>query len=475
MELDEPQWLLDGYARTLDLTRPDPRSYQLVISAVLSVSRTLHERLGGFDESFSTYGGEDWDYGHRALVAGADLRHLVDAVVWHDGPDLPGRGDWIGAKNAETLTLAALVPDRDVRGDHLVWSVPDVVIRLDATGADAASVVASVESLLAGSDAHVWLDGAPELPLQDPRVHHGEPARPRPRPGPLERPLRAGAAPRDHHPGTDRAGSRARRRHHCRVPPRREPRVARARGAAAAAADGALGDGSECRAHRVAARARAALAGPAPPLTPERGRARHGTGLVWRRRRRHERIGAWQAEAADRNAALLGSVEGLRSAVAEARLPIDLAGSEQSRLTRTRLLAQLDDYVIPRLTSLDAPLLAVVGGSTGAGKSTLVNSVVGAEVSLPGILRPTTRSPVLVHHPDDVAWFAGQRVLPGLARITGRPWDRTVTATARCGSCRRMRSPPGSPSSTRPTSTASSRRTVTSPPSCSPRRTSGSS
>ncbi|MEO7753614.1 MAG: dynamin family protein [Terracoccus sp.] len=129
------------------------------------------------------------------------------------------------------------------------------------------------------------------------------------------------------------------------------------------------------------------------------------------------------AEAADRNAALLGSVSGLRSAVADARLPLDLAGSEQSRLTRTRLLAQLDDYVIPRLTSLDAPLLAVVGGSTGAGKSTLVNSVVGAEVSLPGILRPTTRSPVLVHHPDDVAWFAGQRVLPGLARITGRHSD----------------------------------------------------
>ena len=74
-----------------------------------------------------------------------------------------------------------------------------------------------------------------------------------------------------------------------------------------------------------------------------------------------------------------------------------------ARLARSRLLDQLDDYVIPRLTSLDAPLLAVVGGSTGAGKSTLVNSVVGREVTLPGVLRPTTRSPVLVHHPADAA------------------------------------------------------------------------
>ncbi len=68
---------------------------------------------------------------------------------------------------------------------------------------------------------------------------------------------------------------------------------------------------------------------------------------------------------------------------------------------------------------MGAPLLAVVGGSTGAGKSTLVNSLVGGRVSPAGVLRPTTRSPVLVHHPDDLAWFATERVLPGLVRSQG--------------------------------------------------------
>jgi hypothetical protein len=120
------------------------------------------------------------------------------------------------------------------------------------------------------------------------------------------------------------------------------------------------------------------------------------------------------------NAHLLASVQALRSAVADASLPLDLSSARAARVERTRLLDQLDDYVIPRLTSLDAPLLAVVGGSTGAGKSTLVNSVVGGEVTLPGILRPTTRSPVLIHHPSDAAWFSGPRILPTLARITGR-------------------------------------------------------
>ncbi|MCP2325965.1 energy-coupling factor transporter ATP-binding protein EcfA2 [Hamadaea flava] len=50
-----------------------------------------------------------------------------------------------------------------------------------------------------------------------------------------------------------------------------------------------------------------------------------------------------------------------------------------------------------------APLLAVVGGPTGAGKSTLLNSLVRAPVSAAGVLRPTTRQPVLVCNPRDWA------------------------------------------------------------------------
>jgi hypothetical protein len=68
--------------------------------------------------------------------------------------------------------------------------------------------------------------------------------------------------------------------------------------------------------------------------------------------------------------------------------------------------------------TIDAPLLAVVGGSTGAGKSTLVNSLVGSRVTQPGVLRPTTRSPVLVHHPSDAQWFGQDRLLPELERVS---------------------------------------------------------
>ncbi|WP_447037512.1 dynamin family protein [Streptomyces sp. DSM 118878] len=114
---------------------------------------------------------------------------------------------------------------------------------------------------------------------------------------------------------------------------------------------------------------------------------------------------------------LLDALSALRERVAAARFPLPLPGAPRARANRDELLAQLDDYLVPRLKAPEAPLLAVIGGSTGAGKSTLVNSLVGRRVSEAGVLRPTTRTPVLVCHPDDHLWFAGMRVLPDLARV----------------------------------------------------------
>ncbi|WP_406292671.1 dynamin family protein [Streptomyces sp. NBC_00624] len=114
---------------------------------------------------------------------------------------------------------------------------------------------------------------------------------------------------------------------------------------------------------------------------------------------------------------LIDALSALRDRVAAVRLPLPLPGAARARQTRVELLAQLDDYLLPRLKDPEAPLLAVVGGSTGAGKSTLVNSLVGRRVSEAGVLRPTTRTPVLVCHPDDHHWFAGVRVLPQLTRV----------------------------------------------------------
>lgn len=113
---------------------------------------------------------------------------------------------------------------------------------------------------------------------------------------------------------------------------------------------------------------------------------------------------------------LAASLAELRAALDQARLPLDLPDSRQSASVARQIVVQLDDYVLPRLVNLEAPLLAVIGGSTGAGKSTLINSLVGRVVSETGVIRPTTRSPVLVYNPADEHWFADERILPGLVR-----------------------------------------------------------
>ncbi|MDR2722456.1 MAG: GTPase domain-containing protein, partial [Cellulomonadaceae bacterium] len=116
---------------------------------------------------------------------------------------------------------------------------------------------------------------------------------------------------------------------------------------------------------------------------------------------------------------LLDALNALRGRLAALRLPLTVTGVEAARADKAAAIAQLDDYLIPRMRAEKAPLLVVVGGSTGSGKSTLVNSILGERVSAPGVLRPTTRSPVLVHHPLDARWFTDDRVLPGLARQAG--------------------------------------------------------
>ncbi|MFN8074334.1 MAG: hypothetical protein U0Q15_02800 [Kineosporiaceae bacterium] len=116
---------------------------------------------------------------------------------------------------------------------------------------------------------------------------------------------------------------------------------------------------------------------------------------------------------------LAESLEALRHRVADLRLRLTTPGAEQARAAAAEFAGQVDDYLLPRLRSADAPLLAVVGGSTGAGKSTLVNSLIGDDVTLAGWLRPTTRGPVLVCHPEDRRWFEDDRILPDLSRTTG--------------------------------------------------------
>ena len=178
--LAEPRWLIDAYAHSQNLLTVDHRSYRYVISSVMACARDLFEDIGGFDESFSRYGGEDWELAHRAVTGGAVLQHVPDAVAWHAGPDWAARDvtERTAAKNRESLDVARLVTDPDARRPGLRYAMPEVAVEIDTTAHTVGSLVATMACFL-HLDVGVWLVGPSaarlrrELGDDDPRIDVG--------------------------------------------------------------------------------------------------------------------------------------------------------------------------------------------------------------------------------------------------------------------------------------------------------------
>src|SRR5690349_13029160 len=126
------------------------------------------------------------------------------------------------------------------------------------------------------------------------------------------------------------------------------------------------------------------------------------------RRLRVSVVGTPRLRQADGVTGLSAALTDLRDVVAGARFPLRLPDAQAARRSARAVVDQLDDYLLPRL--------------------------VRAAVSPTSVLRPTTRGPVLVCHPEDAGWFTEARLLPHLLRTreaTGDPGAlRVVESTA---------------------------------------------
>ncbi len=159
-ELPEPAWLTDAYRRSRNLLEADDRSYRHTIGAVLACSRIIFDATGGFDESFRSYGGEDWEWTYRAWLKGALLAHVSQAVAWHDGPDAGARDEHDRARrNAEAVLLADLIPVPGSRPHGRPTDRVDIAVTAPPGASEGAAFV-SVDSVLAAVPGSEWVDAA---------------------------------------------------------------------------------------------------------------------------------------------------------------------------------------------------------------------------------------------------------------------------------------------------------------------------
>ena len=170
-ELPEPAWLAEEYRRSRDLLDADDRSYRFVIGAVMGCSRRLFDETGGFDESFTSYGGEDWEWAHRMWQAGALFAHVPDAVAWHDGPEWADRdGSGMDRANAQTMRLQSAIPVPGSSPRALMPEVPDLVVRVRGDHSAAALFIAADSLFDAFPRARLFLESVPAALAADPRV-----------------------------------------------------------------------------------------------------------------------------------------------------------------------------------------------------------------------------------------------------------------------------------------------------------------
>ncbi|MEN8041278.1 MAG: GTPase domain-containing protein [Actinomycetota bacterium] len=112
-----------------------------------------------------------------------------------------------------------------------------------------------------------------------------------------------------------------------------------------------------------------------------------------------------------------------------ARVPVVLLDGDDARVLRD---ANTSIGVLENLVMV--PRSVVLVGSTGVGKSHLINTLVGSDVSVVGLLRPTTRSivaagsagPVPIHH--EMEYVLAPDAPEGVVFVDTPPWEADAEA-----------------------------------------------
>ncbi len=150
-----PAWIDAHLRQTDDLLRDHGDHFRVMSGGNMGISRPLFEDVGGYDESFTQWGGEDIEFGYRTYTDGAIVVPERAAHAFHQGaghePD-PAESASLHDQRAKLAHLIAH-PEFRSQAPGRSYLVPRVTVAIDGAGLAAATLASQVEAVLA-SDLH---------------------------------------------------------------------------------------------------------------------------------------------------------------------------------------------------------------------------------------------------------------------------------------------------------------------------------
>ncbi|MGI9528708.1 MAG: glycosyltransferase [Acidimicrobiia bacterium] len=184
----EPTWISDYVEATESLIERPGGHWRIMSGGNLGVSKRLYEEVGGSDESFNQWGGEDNELGFRLVQAGALVIPEPMAACWHQGEGHVPDADELKSLEMQRARLRQMIADVSFRGSKAgrSYAVPFIVVSIPAEGFDREAVGRCIDAVLAcgihdlaievsvppGTEEAVWLH---REYLGDPRVMFTEP------------------------------------------------------------------------------------------------------------------------------------------------------------------------------------------------------------------------------------------------------------------------------------------------------------
>lgn len=147
----DPSPLLGHLDKTSNFTARRDDLFRAASSGNLGVRKRFFDQIGGFDESFTRYGGEDTEFAFRAYTHGALLVPVLEAMAWHQGrlDDSRVKQDSAEIQRGGAANLIAHPKYRpEARGRS--FTVPEYVVTVRSGQETRDRVLAVTEAILGG-------------------------------------------------------------------------------------------------------------------------------------------------------------------------------------------------------------------------------------------------------------------------------------------------------------------------------------